>query len=82
MLPAHRACVRSATTTIDLAMPPISAKRYPSGPHKIRANCHSRYAGDLRDIEAGIAAFVAGTGVVGERRRAPQQQEDAPAEWQ
>lgn len=59
MLPPFRACVRSASTTIELSMPPYAGKNYPSGPRKIRANCRSAYAArSLDEVEREIAAFV------------------------
>jgi hypothetical protein len=79
MLPAHRACVRSATKTIELTMPPITAKRYPSGPRKIRANCRSRYSRPLAAIEFEIEAFV--TNTQPRARAVPPIEELDPSEW-
>lgn len=42
-----------------LRMPPITAKHWPSGPRKIRANCRTRYSRPITEIEAKIADFVA-----------------------
>jgi hypothetical protein len=71
MLPPYRACVRSSITTLELGMPPITAKRYPSGPHKIRANCRNRYGRPVEQIEAEIAAFLASTAPQKKPRTSP-----------
>jgi hypothetical protein len=60
-LPAHRAMVRSGDTTIELAMPPVTAKTYPSAPRRIRANCRSTYSAPRETVERDIAAFIDAT---------------------
>lgn len=61
-LQAYKALVRSGAASIELAMPPLSAKVYPSGPQRIRNNCRTAYSAPVEQIERQIAAFIDATG--------------------
>lgn len=58
LLEPHTALVRSGERTIQLDMPPCSAKRYPAGETRIRANCRNQLARPRAAVERDIAALL------------------------
>jgi len=88
-LPPYRALAHAGKGTVDLHMPPVEAKAFPSAPARIRANCRTRYSRPIDQIEAEISAFIAATmrPPTKERRETETRRSNArgwldkPAQW-
>lgn len=61
LLEPHHAMVRTGDRTIELTMPPYTAKRYPSGPEKIRRQCRNQLAQSRQRVEQAIQEFITNT---------------------
>jgi DNA helicase HerA-like ATPase len=59
LIEPHSALARTGERTIELAMPPCTAKRHPSGGEKIQRQCRNQLALPRRYVEKSIKAFLA-----------------------